>query len=76
MAASQELKDKVVEWFQKKSTGEKKKFYLKDVVKGLAEQYPKKDVQDALNELISEGKVVWFSTGSTNMLTLPEHFKG
>lgn len=74
--ADQELKDKIVEWFHKKSTGEKKKFYLKDVVKGLAADYPKKEVQQALNELIEEDRVMWFSTGSTNMLTLPEFFKG
>ncbi|MFO8010031.1 MAG: dissimilatory sulfite reductase D family protein [Dehalococcoidia bacterium] len=74
--ADQELKDKIVEWFHKKSTGEKKKFYMKDVVKAMAADYPKKEVQQALNELIEEERVVWFSTGSTNMITLPEFFKG
>ena len=74
--ADQALKDKIVEWFEKKSTGEKKKFYLKDVVKGLADEYPKKEVQQALNECIEEGTVMWFSTGSTNMLTLPRFHKG
>jgi len=32
---SAETKTKVLEWFQDKSKGEKKKFYIKDVVKGL-----------------------------------------
>lgn len=74
--ADQEIKDKIVEWFHKKSTGEKKKFYLKDVVKGMSAEYDKKEVQKALNELIEEGRVMWFSTGSTNMITLPEFHKG
>ena len=30
--ADEELKEKVLEWFRKKSVGEKKKYYLKDVV--------------------------------------------
>ena len=32
---SAETKAKVLEWFQDKSKGEKKKYYIKDVVKGL-----------------------------------------
>ena len=75
--ADAELKEKVIEWFQKKSTGEKKKFYLKDVVKAMvADGFEKKPIQKAVNELIEEDRLMWFSTGSTNMITLPEFFKG
>ena len=75
--ADQELKDKIIEWFQGKTKGEKKKYYLKDVVKGMtAEGYDKKAVQKAVNDLIEEDKLMWFSTGSSSMVTLPEFHKG
>jgi len=76
MAENGEIKQSVLEWFKSKSHGEKKKWYLMDVVKGLADQYPKKDVRNAVNDCIYEGTLNWFSTGSTNMLVLPEYFKG
>ena len=77
MSADEELKQKVLEWVNKNSKeGIKTKFYLKDVVKGLAPDYAKKDVHKAVNELIEEDKLMWFSTGSTSMVTLPEFHKG
>jgi hypothetical protein len=75
--ADAELQQKIVDWFEKKSTGEKKKFYLKDLTKALVDEtYDKKTVKGALNACIEEGTVMWFSTGSTNMLTLPRFHKG
>ena len=74
--ADQELKDKVLEWFEKKTVGEKKKYYMKDVVKGLKDSYEKKDIQRAVNDLIEEDKLMWFSTGSSSMITLPKFHKG
>ena len=74
--ADQELKDKVVEWFEKKSVGEKKKYYVKDVVKGLSADYDKKSIQKAINELIEEDVLMWFSTGSSSMVTLARFHKG
>ena len=75
--ANAELQQKIVEWFEKKSTGEKKKYYLKDVTKAFVDdEYDKKAVKGALNACIEEGTVMWFSTGSTNMLTLPKFHKG
>lgn len=73
--ADQELKDAVMAWFEKKSTGEKKSFYMKDVVKGLPD-YPKKDVHKATNELIEEDKLMWYSTGSSSMVTLTRFHRG
>lgn len=73
----QELKDKVLDWFEKKSVGEKKKYYLKDVVKGLlSDDYDKKTIHKAVNELILEDKLMWFSTGSSSMVCLPRFHKG
>ena len=74
--ADQELKDKILEWFDGKTKGEKKKYYMKDVVKGLSAEYDKKSIQKAVNELIEEDKLMWFSTGSSSMITLPKFHKG
>jgi len=76
MSGNEELKQKILEWFRRVSReGSKTKFYLKDVVKALPE-YSKRDVQKAVNECIVEESLVYFSTGSTTMLVLPEFFKG
>ena len=72
MSANEEIKEAILDWFKGKK-GEKHKFYLKDVTKAMKELgYEKKDVQKALNSCIDDGTVMWFSTGSTNMLCLPE----
>jgi hypothetical protein len=76
MGGNEELQQKIVEWFEKHSTeGTKTKFYLKDVVKGLPD-YEKRDVQKSVNACIEAGTLMWFSTGSTNMLVLPRFHKG
>lgn len=74
--ADQELKDKVVEWFEKKSMGEKTKYYMKDIVKALSADYDKKSIQKAVNELIEEDVLMWFSTGSSSMVCLARFHKG
>ena len=50
--------------------------YLKDVVKGLVADYDKKTIHKAVNELILEDKLMWFSTGSSSMVCLPRFHKG
>ncbi len=70
---SAEIKQKVLAFFQEKSKGEKKKFYIKDVVKG----FPGEDrhaIQDAVKELLEEGTLKYWSSGSTTYLMLPEFF--
>ena len=74
MSENQELKQKVVEWFQKTSREGKTKFYLKDVVKALSDQYEKRDIQKAASDCVADGTLMYFSTGSTTMLVLPENF--
>ena len=76
MSGNEEVKQKILEWFNKSSReGVKTKFYLKDVVKGLSE-IEKRDVKKAVNECIEEGSLMWFSTGSTSLLILPQFHKG
>ena len=73
MSDIEEIKTKVLEWFNITSReGTKTKFYLKDVVKALTPEYEKRDVQKAVNACIEDGTLMWFSTGSTSMLVLPQ----
>ena len=76
MSGNEELKQKILDWFESHSKeGTKTKFYLKDVVKALSD-YPKKDVQKSVNACIEDETLMWFSTGSTNMIVLPKYHKG
>ena len=74
MSGNEELKQKVIEWFEKTSREGKTKFYLKDVVKGLSDEYEKRDIQRAASDCVADGTLMYFSTGSTTMLVLPENF--
>lgn len=76
MGENDELKQIILDWFEKHSKeGTKTKFYLKDVVNAHPD-HEKRQVQKAVNECISDGTLMWFSTGSTNMLVLPKYYKG
>ncbi len=77
MSENEEVKQKVLEWFNKTSReGVKTKFYLKDVVKALSAEHDKLAVRKAVNDCILDESLMWFSTGSTNMLVLPQFHKG
>ena len=73
--ANEELELKIHEWFQEKSKGAKKKFYMKDVVDAFKEEYNKRDIQKSVNALTVQDKVMYWSSGSTTMFMLPEFFK-
>jgi len=76
MSGNEEIKQKILEWFNKSSReGVKTRFYLKDVVKALSE-YEKRDVKKAVNDCILDESLMWFSTGSTSLLVLPQFHKG
>jgi len=68
-----EIKAKVLEWFREKSKGEKKKFYIKDVIKGLPNE-DRHAIQEAAKELLEEGALKYWSSGSTTYLMLAEYF--
>jgi len=70
---SAKTKAKVLEWFQEKSKGEKKKYYIKDVVKGLPQE-DRHAIQDVVKELLDEGTLKYWSSGSTTYLMLAEYF--
>jgi len=72
----EELKKLILEWFEGHSReGTKTKFYLKDVVKAFPE-HEKRDVQKATFACIEDGTLMWFSTGSTNLIVLTRYHKG
>lgn len=73
MIMSAETKAKVLEWFQDKSKGEKKRFYIKDVVKGLPSE-DRHAIQDVVKELLDEETLKYWSSGSTTYLMLAEYF--
>ncbi|MFA4835750.1 MAG: dissimilatory sulfite reductase D family protein [Dehalococcoidia bacterium] len=70
-----EIEQAILDWFKAKSVGGKTKYYLKDVTKALEEKgFNKKDVQKAVTECIKKEKLMYWSSGSSTMLVLPEHF--
>ncbi len=70
---SAETKTKVLEYLQEKSKGEKKKFYVKDIVKGLPAE-DRHAIQEAVKELLDEGVLKYWSSGSTTYIMLAEYF--
>ena len=72
----EEIREKILAWFNSHSIeGSKTKFYLRDVVRALPD-YEKRDVQKVVNKCIEDGALMWFSTGSTNLIVLPQYYKG
>ena len=73
MIMSAETKEKVLGFFRDKSKGEKKMFYIKDVVKGLPNE-DRHAIKDAVKELLDEDILKYWSSGSTTYLMLAEYF--
>ena len=70
---SAETKEKVLEFFREKSKGDKKKYYIKDVVKGLPNE-DRHAVQEAVKGLLDDGTLKYWSSGSTTYVMLAEFF--
>ena len=68
---SEDLKARVLEAFCQRSKGEKKMFYIRDVVKWFPDE-DRHAVQDAVKALIDEDAVKYWSSGSTTYLVLAE----
>ncbi len=66
-----ELKQKILEVMEAKiKKGGKTKIYLKDLQREIKDANPR-EIKNAANELVREGKLEYFSTGSTVMFGLP-----
>lgn len=71
VSMSEDLKARVLEAFCQRSKGEKKMFYIRDVVKWFPDE-DRHAVQDAVKALIDEDAVKYWSSGSTTYLVLAE----
>ncbi len=65
----EELKQKILEYATKKAA-HKSKMYIKDLYKADPNAKPR-EVKKAANELVQEGKLEYFSSGSTVMYGVP-----
>ena len=70
----EELKQKILEFATKKAK-HKSKMYIKDLYKAEPNAKPR-EVKNAANELVREGKLEFFSSGSTVMYGVPGFGKG
>jgi len=73
MGVSDELKQAVIELFEKNSKKGKKKLYPKEVAKTLGD-FPRKEVKLGIQELIAEEKLSYWSSGSTTYVMLQADF--
>ena len=67
----EELKEKIIKVIEEKvKKGGKSKVYLKDIQRDIPGVSPR-DIKNAANELVKEGKLEYFSSGSTVMFGIP-----
>ena len=64
-----EVKQAVIDWLTKKSTGGKKMHYLSDIAKGIG--IKKKELKRPIQDMIEKGEVEPWSSGSTTYYMLP-----
>ncbi|MFH1537444.1 MAG: dissimilatory sulfite reductase D family protein [bacterium] len=69
---SDELKQKILDFMNKKAAVKKKLTY-KEVIAGLPDEN-RRDVKKALQALLDEGSVKAWSSGSSSYIMLPEFF--
>ncbi len=69
----EELKEKILEFATKKAK-HKSKMYIKDLYKADPNASPR-EVKKAANQLVQEGKLEFFSSGSTTMYGVPGYGK-
>ncbi len=70
---SEDLKARVAGLFREKSKGDKKMFYIRDVVKWLPDD-DRHDVQKAVQALLDEETLQYWSSGSSTYVMLKEFF--
>jgi hypothetical protein len=70
---SDDLKARVTELFKEKSKGDKKMFYIRDVVKWLPDD-DRHAVQSAVQALLDEEVLQYWSSGSSTYVMLKEFF--
>ncbi len=66
----EDVKQKILDFFKSKEKV-KTKFYMSDLHDAV-EGVSKKDLKKIVNEMIEEGTLMYFSTGSTTMIQLAQ----
>lgn len=74
MGVTEEVKKAVLDFFEKNSQKGKKKMYPKDVAKALSDQFDRNDAKLAIQELIAENQMAYWSSGSTTYVMLKKDF--
>ena len=74
MGNDEELQGKIIDWFKKTSREGRTRFSMRDVVNALSGEYEKRTIQKGVNDCTVAGTLMYWSSGSTTMLTLPENF--
>ena len=68
---SAEVKQAVLDYFASKSKT-KTKFYMNDLRKVAPEGMSNREFKKVISEMIAEGTLMYYSTGSTTMIQLAE----
>lgn len=70
---SDDLKTKVLDGFRQKSKGDKKMFYIREVVRWFPDE-DRQAIQTVVKELLDDEVVRYWSSGSSTYLMLAEFF--
>jgi len=65
-----DVKEALLDFFDKAPVG-KKRYMMGDIAKKLTD-FNKRDIKKAVSELIGEGKLCYWSSGSTTYVSTPE----
>lgn len=71
---SEEMRAAILEVFQKNLKKGKRKLYIKDVVNELP-QFPRNEIKVLSQQMIEDGTLAYWSSGSTTYLMLKEEFE-
>lgn len=72
---SEEIKQAVVEFFEKNSAKGKKKMYPKDVATALGDTFPRSEVKKGIQELLDAEVLKYWSSGSTTYVMLKKEWE-
>ena len=67
----EDVKEKVLEFFKSKAKT-KTKFYMSDLRKNAPEGMKSREFKKVISEMIEDGTLMYYSTGSTTMFQLAE----
>ena len=72
---SDEIRQAIVELFEKSSGKGKKKLYPKDVAKSLEDKFPRVEVKKVIQELLDSEVLKYWSSGSTTYVMLKKDWE-